>query len=59
MDLLEWIVSIDAMITVSTRRVIDSTAVVCMAVKRVTDALRVKFSDFDKFLNYAFYKKYT
>lgn len=32
MGLLEWIVTLHAMLTVSTRRVIDSKAVVCMAV---------------------------
>lgn len=43
MGLLEWIVSIDAILTVSTRCVIDSMAVVSMAVKRATDALEVCF----------------
>lgn len=41
MGLLEWIVSITALLTVSTRCVIDSTAVVCMDVKRVADVLRM------------------
>lgn len=59
MGLLEWIVSINAILTVSTRCVIDSTAVVCMAVKRVYDALRVNVFDFDILLRYAFYKKCT
>lgn len=49
MGLLEWIVGIDAILTVSTRCVIDSTAVVCMAVKRLADALRVYFSITIKF----------
>lgn len=43
---MEKIAGISAMLTVSTRRVTDSTAVVCMAVGKRGIVIRVYLSDF-------------